>query len=376
MRPEASGRAVRRTRRGRAAGLPRGVLRVAGRRDPREDAATGRDRRCRHRPRPAPGRVVHAVAGGRFDDPHPARRSPGRVRRRPLPLRRAPVVPSIRHGAVRAADGGRRDGVPRVAAAGGSTRVPALAARRGADARRARVLQRRGRRPNGRGLLVEPRSAARGSGPDARRVETAGVHDRHPAPPAPGDHRGRVDRVPLHVHLVRRRAAAVRPRPRHPGGRDLPPGDRALRPAHRRRARARADRGGPGGGVRARAVAGAARGRPTARRRGRRGATAARAASGSWSAGCSGPRRCSSAVHSPCWCCDRCGSAAAGVSVRTARSVRARRRRPCSSRRGSRFATRWSSPRSRRSSRSSSVVLRRWRSRPGPGGRPGRSTRS
>ena len=79
---------------GSAAGLPRRVLRLAGRRHhragpaPRRALGPLRPRRRRHRPRPPPGRLVHRLAGRALHRADRARRPAGGGPVRPLPLRR------------------------------------------------------------------------------------------------------------------------------------------------------------------------------------------------------------------------------------------------------------------------------------------------
>ena len=90
-------------------------------------------------------------------------------------------------------DGGRRRRVPAPLGVSGSL---------GGDPARARVLQLRGRGAHGRRALVAPRPAARRSGPGARREPVADVRRRDAARAAARDHRGRVDRLPLLLHLA------------------------------------------------------------------------------------------------------------------------------------------------------------------------------
>ena len=97
----------------------------------------------------------------------------------------------------------------------------------GRDPARARLLQLRRRRAHRRRAVVAPRSPARRSRADARRDPVADVRRRHPARAAARDHRGRVDRVPVHLHLVRRDPRPRRPAVRHARDRDLPPDRRS-----------------------------------------------------------------------------------------------------------------------------------------------------
>ena len=186
--------------------------------------------------RAAPRRVVHAVASGRVDGADAGRRAARRVRRR-----RASSSPA---GALFRAFVTVPFVLPTVVVAtaflallrpGGPLVVPALAARRRADAGRARVLQPRGRGAHRRRLLGEPRPAPRGGGAHARRVAA----------------RARSVSVTLPLLAPSIIAAAsivflftftsfgvalllVRSRARDARGRDLPPGRRAVRPAARR----------------------------------------------------------------------------------------------------------------------------------------------
>ena len=130
---------------------------------------------------------------------------------------------------VRAAD--RRDGRrrPRPAAR-------RLGARRAGDPRRPRRVQPRRRRAHRRRGVGAPAARPRGGRGDARRVAVAGVPRGHPAAAAPGDPRRGVDRVRVHVHVVRRDPRARRRRHVDDRGRDLAAGDAARR--HRRRGHA------------------------------------------------------------------------------------------------------------------------------------------
>ena len=77
--------------------------------------------------------------------------------------------------------------------------------------------------------LLDP--AHRGGGPRARRVTVAGGARGHAPGAAPGHRLGGAHHVPVHVHVVRRRAAAGRPEPRDARGRDLPADRRPAEPA-------------------------------------------------------------------------------------------------------------------------------------------------
>ena len=221
----------------RSAGVPGGVLRVSARSDRR--ARPPRRRRVGHgRPRrlgDRRDRLVHGLAGGRVDGAHDRRRAAGVVRPRPLLLPRPQRGPGAGRRAVRPPHGRRRPGVPRRAAARPRARL-------GADSRRARLLQRRGRRPDRRDVLGEPRSAPVGGRRDPGGVAGAAPLGDHGSAPRTRPRRGRRDRVPLLVHVVRGRAHPRRPRLRDDRGRDLQRGGQALRPACRGRALARAAR--------------------------------------------------------------------------------------------------------------------------------------
>ena len=226
--------------------FPRRVLRVAGRRDHRPVV----DRRTRCATCSTDHGLRHVawftfwqavVATGAH-----ARGRPARPRTSwPATTSRPAAVPRVRDRAVRAADGGGRDRVPRA--------VPARAARSSF------LGWQRGVGP----LLVAEvffnvAVVVRTVGGfwanlDPRRTDAARVLGasrvrafREVTLPllGPADRGGRVDRVPVHVHLVRRGAAARRSGARDARGRDLPPGGRAVRLPDRGRARARADRRG------------------------------------------------------------------------------------------------------------------------------------
>ena len=331
-------------------GVPRRVLRVAGRRDHlavRSRAGALRD--VLDRPRAPARRVVHVLAGGGRD--RRSRSSVGLpaayvVARYEFPGRRLfrafVTVPFV---------------LPTVVVAtaflvlfrpGGALVVPRLAARRRPAARRGGVLQRRGDRAHRRRVLVEPRSPPHRRGPGARRVPVPRVPRGDAAVARPADRGRRVDRVPVHVHRVRRGAAARRPGARDARGRDLPPGGRAVRLPDRGRARARADRRGDRAAARAGArCRSGARSPSGSSRRATRPAGPAGVervvVGGVLGATIGVPRRPAARARAR----SRCASAGAGRSRRTARSARARRPTRCSSRRGRRCATRSSSRRSR-----------------------------
>ena len=105
------------------------------------------------------------------------------------------------------------------------------------DPARARVLQLRGRGANRRWAVVSPRPAPGGGRAGPRREPVADVRQRHAPGAPPRDHRGRVDRVPVLLHLVRGDPRTRRPALRHPRDRDLPPDRAAARPPGCRRPR-------------------------------------------------------------------------------------------------------------------------------------------
>ncbi len=133
--------------------------------------------------------------------PHAAHRDPGRVRAEPVPVPRPRARARAGHRPVRAADDRGRRRVQRARHHGVG---------RG-DPPRPRLLQLRGRRAHRRRPLVPPRPAARRGRADARCEPVADVRRRHAARPPTRDHRRRVDRLPVLLHLVRRDPRARRP---------------------------------------------------------------------------------------------------------------------------------------------------------------------
>ena len=172
------------------------------------------------------GGVVHALAGRRSAPSLTVRRGPARrLRHGALPLPRPAGRAGRRDRAVRAADGRGRRGVPGPAA----RPLP----RHGVGhRRRPRVLQLRRRRPHRQHAVGPPRSrgSRRRPGCSARRGWRA-FREVTLAAAAAGDHGGGVDRVPVHLHVVRRRCCILGgPAPPHARGRDLPPDDPGARP--------------------------------------------------------------------------------------------------------------------------------------------------
>ena len=123
-------------------------------------------------------RVVHALAGGRLDGADARRRAPARVGARTILVPRTLARRGARPRALRPADGGRRDRVPR--AAPGRRRADRLG-----DPPRARLLQRRGRRARRRRVLGRARPEAGRRRRDARRVAAPASPPRSPLPSSP-----------------------------------------------------------------------------------------------------------------------------------------------------------------------------------------------
>ena len=249
------------------------------------------------RPVDAAGRLVHAVAGRRqhrADDRH--RAGPG-LRDRPLPLPGPAPAAGAADRAVRAADG--RDGRGRARPAArraGSAGVPAILARpRVLQPRRRRAHRRRARGPTSPPTSRPPprRSAPRRGGRSAR--------SRCRCCARPSLAAG-VDRLRVHVHLVRRDPRARRAR--HPTieVEVWRRADAARRPAHRRRARRRCSCSPSARRWRGRhacSAAAAAGALALARRPPR--ADAAPGASARSSPPSPSPRRSWSCCRSPCW---------------------------------------------------------------------------
>ena len=290
-----TGRGTRLALGGRAARFPHRVLRLPGAGDHRARPRTRLARRPRpvrrrrHRRLPAPRRVVHNLAGRPLDRADPHDRHPRRVRALPVPIPRPRRGARARDGAVRAADhrGGLRLREP--ARPRGTPRRPRARPVARRDPRGPCVLQLRSRRAHRGWALVAPRPPSGGGGTHARRQPTARVPRGHPARAAPRDHRGRGDRVPLHVHVVRRDPRARRSSVQHPGDGDLPP-DRAAPPPA---ARSHAHRGAVGRDHRV-----AARDRPDRGSPPRRAAPAAprprpRSVPARWARDCCSPPTCS-----------------------------------------------------------------------------------
>ncbi len=192
----------------RSARLPRAVLPLS--RSPRSSsAACAARRRAARRPHgsaDARDRVVHGVAGARVDRAHDRGRAARGVRARSLPIQGPERGQRARRRPVRAADRRRRARVPR---------DPARRRRAGlgADPGRARVLQRRRRRADRRDVLGEPRPAPERGGSDARRVPSCAPPRGHRSAPRAGARLCGRHRLPVLVHVVRRR-----PDPRRAAG--------------------------------------------------------------------------------------------------------------------------------------------------------------
>ena len=230
------------------------VLPLSAARHPRARTARGWRSAARrpHRSADARGRVVHPVAGARVDRADDPRRVPRGLRPRPLPIPRTQPRRRARRRPVRAPDGGR------------GARVPRDPPRR----HRARM----GADPRSRTRSSTSPSSCGSSGRSGRTSIRACPRRRRRSAPArspgsarsraaarPRARRGRSDRLPLLVHVVRDRPHPRRPAVRDDRGGDLQPGRPPLRPARSRRPLDRAAR---------------------VRRRGRVGRDAARAATG------------------------------------------------------------------------------------------------
>lgn len=187
------------------------------------------------------------MAGARLHRSDAARRPAGRLRLRPLRLPGQERAAGRGHGAVRAADGPRRHGVPGARRPGRSHgRAVGAAARHQClgDPPRARLLQLRRRRADRRRPLVPARPAPGGGRPGPRRVPLDGLAHGDAARARARGVGGGPDGVPLHLHVLRRRADPRRDHVLHPGGRDLPADRAAARPADGRRPDPGAVRGG------------------------------------------------------------------------------------------------------------------------------------
>ena len=198
----------------------------------------GRLSRGLHRRPPAPRRLVHALAGDGLDAPDAADRAARRLRAVALPLRRPLGRAGARDRAVRAADRRRRRRVhPHPARDRFDHTVWAILI--------AHVFFNYAvvvRVVGGLWANLDPRldeSAAMLGAPRWRSLLEVDLPLLAPAIAAAS-----VDRVPLHVHVVRRGAAPRRPAPLDARGRDLPADRAAARPPGRRGPRARAARRG------------------------------------------------------------------------------------------------------------------------------------
>ena len=241
-RPSGDGGGLRRARR-----VPRRVLRRPGGHAGDHGAARGRAvghrggaRRARVGVHPS-GRVVHALAGGGLHGGDGRARPPCGVGARPHPDAGPGPVRCCAHRALRAPDRRGRHGLPRRA----RTRRSARPRRRGARSRgrpapdghrgdpRPRVLQLRRRRPHGRRGVGGHRPRHRGRRPDARGIAVADLPVGDAAPAATLARRCGRHRVPVHLHLLRRREDPGRTPHRHDRGRDPPADHPAARPASR-----------------------------------------------------------------------------------------------------------------------------------------------
>ena len=195
----------------RPARVPGAVLRLPTGLDPRARARRGRRSAAVVLTDPLTREVLwfSRLAGDRVDGADDPRRASCFVRPRPVHVSRSRARFRDGDRSVRAPDGGRRARVPRGASRRARTRL-------GGDPARSRLLQRRRRRADRRDLLGRARPTGLRSRCDARRGTVAQL-SRRDASAARARARGRgLDRLPLLVHLVRRRphprrAAATRP---------------------------------------------------------------------------------------------------------------------------------------------------------------------
>ncbi len=174
----------------------------------------------RHRPVPAASVVVHPVAGDALDGDHTCRRPAGGLLLRSHAIRRQTSDLGAADRSLRAPDRGRGLGGAGSSGTAQSGRGRPQGVDLG-DPPRPRVVQLRGHRAHGRGVLEQPRSVAGGSGPRLRSVAVAGVPRGDVASPASRGLGGELDRLPLHVHELRRRVATRRAGIQHARGRDL-----------------------------------------------------------------------------------------------------------------------------------------------------------
>ena len=169
--------------------------------------------------------MVHALAGDGLDRSHAGRRAAARLGAVAVPVPGALGGRGARARAVRAPDGGRRDRVRR--AAPGRRRALGLG-----DPAGPRLLQRRRRGARRRRLLGGPRSASVGRAQrrSGRRPPTSAPADGAAA--RPRARVGRVDRLPLLLHVVRGDPHPRRAALRDSRDRDLQPGGASVRPPH------------------------------------------------------------------------------------------------------------------------------------------------
>ena len=176
--------------------------------------------------------MVHALAGRRFDGADTARRAHTGIRVLPVPLSRPNVAPRADDGHVRPAD--RRDGR---GDPGRGTRLDRPHRLGGAD--RPRDLQPRRGGARRRRDVGAPAPRHGGRGRHARRIAGRCVPARHAGPAPSGDPGRGVDRVRVHVHLVRRDPHRRRTGHAHDRGRGVAQRDTTRSPRKRRGPRAR-----------------------------------------------------------------------------------------------------------------------------------------
>ena len=209
-----------------AVGIRGAVLRVSARHRPRARAVAVRSRGA-HVGRHLASAAIHDPASRPEHRPHVGRRTAGGVRHKQTRVPGPSTAGRTAHGPLRAADGRRGYGVPHAAAIG-------VGRHPGRHPPGPRLLQPRGRRARGRGVVGASRRSLRAGGPDPGRGSVDGLPHGDLAAPSTRRPGGQRARVPVPLHLGRRRARARRPDHDHARGRDLPPYGLALRPLGRR----------------------------------------------------------------------------------------------------------------------------------------------
>ena len=239
-----------------------GLPRLAGRHDPARGVCDGSALDVLARPATRRDRLVHALAGpGLHRADAGARAAVAYVLHR-YACRAARRPARARHGAVRAADGGRGLGVPVGAAArrGSGRSRPSSWPTCSSTSPSWCASSAGSGRSSTRGTTRRPGTLGASPWCAFRTVTWPLLRPAVVAAVRPG--------LLLHVHVLRRRAGARRPGAPDPRGRDLPADRPAARPARRRRARGRAAarcRRGPAGvgrGCRPGSPSGSAAARP------------------------------------------------------------------------------------------------------------------